>query len=163
MEFTATHTFDAPIEKVWAMFTDEASHVAKFEGMGHREVKVESSSFEDGTFRVRITRLVDLDLPGFAKKVLKPTNTVISDDEWNDHGDGTYGGGFTLDTVGAPVKIAGTTRLTPDGDATRYDLKLDVSVNVPLIGGKILSWAKGDVEKQMAEEFEAGDAWLASH
>ena len=159
----AHHTFEAPIDRVWAMFIDKDSHIAKFEGMGHREVELLESDFVDDVFTIKITRLVDVELPGFAKKVLKPTNTVVTTDEWRSNGDGTYGGHFELDTIGAPVDVKGTTRITPDGDRTAYRLTFDFNVNVPIIGGKIANWARTDVEKQIALEFEAGDKWLASH
>ncbi len=162
MKHSATHTFAAPIERCWAMFTDEAAHVAKFESMGHRDIEVLDCTFTDGVFRIKIQRLVDVDLPGFAKKVLKPTNTVVSIDEWRDHGDGTYGGTFELDTPGAPVEIKGTTQLTPQDATTLYAVAFELKVSVPIIGGKISNWAGGDAEKQLEMEFEAGDSWLAA-
>jgi hypothetical protein len=162
VKVTKQHTFDAPIEDVWEMFRDRDSHVAKFEGMGHRNVEVEEYEASEEHVHIVIARDVTLDLPGFARKVLKPTNHVVSTDQWSANGDGTYGGQFVLETKGAPVHIAGTTHIAPEGEEqTRYELEIDVSVNVPVVGRKITSWAKGDVEKQMQEEFDAGDAWLA--
>ncbi len=161
MKHSATHTFTAPIEQVWAMFTNEAAHVAKFTSMGHRDIEVLDCTFTDGVFRIQIQRLVDVDLPGFAKKVLKPTNTVISIDEWRDNGDGTYGGTFELDTPGAPVEIRGTTEITAQNPDTFYRVEFALDVKVPIIGGKISNWAGADAEKQLQMEFDAGDAWLA--
>lgn len=163
MEHRETHTFDAPIEAVWAMFTDPASHVAKFTSMGHKGVEILETHGDDRSFDIKITREVTVDLPGFAKRVLKPTNTVITTDHWEANDDGTYGGGWVIETVGAPVDIAGTTKLTPAGGQTRYDLTIDLKVNVPLVGGKIANWAKGDLLKQTEQEFAAGDTWLAEH
>jgi hypothetical protein len=163
MEQTARHTFDAPIDKVWAMFTDPDAHIAKFEAMGHREIQLVSSDLSDGTFHIEITRLVDVDLPGFARKVLKPTNTVTSRDVWRRADDGAISGEWELETVGAPVKIHGTTALHAVGDQTDYVIDVTLKVGVPLIGGRIENWAKGDMEKQIQLEFGAGDAWLADH
>lgn len=161
MDYTANHTFDAPISEVWEMFIDEGSHRAKFEEMGHENVEVLESANTDGTFNIKISRLITVDLPGFAKRVLKPTNTVISTDEWRDNGDGTYGGNFVLETIGAPVEIKGVTKITPNGDRTDYRVAIELKVNVPLVGGKIANWAKGDAVKQLDLEFSAGDRWLA--
>lgn len=164
MDVKATHTFDHPIEKVWAMFCDENAHVAKFVGMGHRDVEVLDYAHDPTKTIIRVRRVVDVDLPGFAKKVLKPTSTVESTDRWNDNGDGTYGGTFEADAKGQPVEVKGTTKLTASGDTkTRYEVTATVKIRVPLIGGKIESWAKGDIERQMQEEFDAGDRWLADH
>lgn len=158
------HTFDAPIAKVWAMFHDPASHAAKFTNMGHRDLEVIDTDLTDDALTITISRLVDTDLPGFAKKVLKPTNTVVSVDTWRDNGDGTYGGTFSADTKGAPIKVAGTTSLTPDGKKqTHYVVTTSINVKIPLIGGKIADFSKGIIDAQMDDEFRLGDEWLASH
>ena len=164
MDVTAKHTFEYPIEKVWAMFADQDSHVAKFEGMGHRDIKVLEFENSGSDVLIKVSRVVDVDLPGYAKKVLKPTSTVESTDKWHDNGDGTYGGTFSADPQGQPVDVKGKTTLTPDGDGkTLYQVDATVKVKVPLIGGKIENWAKGDILKQMEDEFAAGETWLSSH
>jgi len=164
VEVSREHTFDAPIDKVWAMFRDPDSHVAKFAAMGHRDIEIVDQSSTPEQFRIELKRLVDLELPGFAKKVLKPTNTVTTIDTWNDHGDGTYGGTFELHAVGTPMESTGTTHIEPDGDKTRYTVTITLKVKVPLVGGKIESYAKGAVvEPQLETEFRLGDEWLASH
>jgi len=161
--FTATHTFDAPLEAVWAMFSDPDSHVAKFTSMGHRDLEVLDSERTDDHLHLVISRIVEVELPGFARKVLQPVNTVVTTDDWYRRDDGTLGGGFTLETKGAPVHVAGTTKAVANGEQTDYEVALDVSVKVPLIGGKIADWAKGDINKQLELEFAAGDTWLAAH
>jgi hypothetical protein len=161
MDFTDHHTFDAPIDAVWAMFCDPASHVAKFESMGHRDIQVVESERADDSFRLVVRRLVDVDLPGFAKKVLKPTNTVTTTDTWQRDGD-IYTGAQVVETAGAPVKISATTELAPDGRRTSYSATVHLEVKVPLIGGKLADWAKGMVSEQLVQEFAAGDRWLAN-
>jgi hypothetical protein len=160
----ATHTFDRPLADVWTMFGTLDAHVAKFEGMGHRDIEVLEFEADDREVFVRIRRVVELDLPGFAKKFLQPVNTVTTTDRWQARDDGTYGGTFSADAKGAPVKVKGTTRLRPDGDdRTDYEITVDVEVTVPLVGGKLASFARGNVERQIRDEFSAGDTWLDSH
>lgn len=163
MDFSGEHTFDAPIDAVWDMFRDPQSHLTKFEAMGHRDIElVEADTDDPDRFTITVRRVVDVDLPGFAKRVLKPTNTVTSTDVWQRNPDGTCTGEQKVDTEGAPVKIAATTTLRPDGDGrTAYEVKVRLDVKVPLIGGKLADWSKGKVQEQLDQEFEAGDAWLA--
>lgn len=164
MEITRTHTFDHPIERCWQMFRDPDSHVAKFEAMGHRDLEVIEQERTDTSLRLVIERMVDVEVPGFAKKVIKPTNLLRSTDVWTDRGDGTYGGTFELETKGVPIETRGRTRLTPDGaDRTSYEVTIDLKVKVPLIGGKIADFSKGIIDKQLEQEFQLGDAWLAEH
>jgi carbon monoxide dehydrogenase subunit G len=161
MDFSDEHTFDAPLDEVWAMFCDPASHVKKFESMGHRDIEVVESQHSDDAFRLVVRRNVDVDLPGFAKRVLKPTNTVVTTDDWTRGADGVCRGTQHVETQGTPVKIDATTQLAPDGDTTTYSVAIQLDVKVPLIGGKLADWAKGMVSEQLDEEFSAGDRWLA--
>jgi hypothetical protein len=161
MDFPASHVFDALTGEVWDMFRDPASHVSKFEAMGHRDIEVLEHHAGDDDFRIVVRRVVDVDLPGFARRVLKPTNTVTSTDQWRRNPDGSCTGEQTVDTEGAPVRIASTTTLIPAGAQTRYDVEVRLDVKVPLIGGRLADWSKGKVQDQLDEEFAAGDRWLA--
>lgn len=164
MDITTTHTFDATPEECWAMFSDPASHVNKFEQMGHHGVEVVEKKKTEQQLKIVITREVDIDgIPGFAKKFVNPRNTVISTDEWNDRGDGTYGGGFVLDTKGVPIELSGDTNIESAGDGqSLYTVVLHISVKVPIIGGKLADFGKKIALAQLEHEFTIGDDWLAS-
>ena len=47
-----------------------------------------------------------------------------------------------------------------DDGTTHYEIEMDVSIKVPLIGDRIAKASKGELEKQINAEFAAGDAWL---
>jgi hypothetical protein len=156
--------FDAPIDRVWEMFHDPRSHVAKFELMGHRDVEILDQQRSEGLLRIEISQVVDVEIPGFAKRFLQPTNTVISNDRWERRPDGSCGGGFEAAARGAPVKVSGTTEARSLGDGTsHYEISFAIAVNVPLVGGRIAAWAEGDARRQLEQEFAAGDEWLAHH
>jgi hypothetical protein len=162
MNHQQTHVFDAPIEQVWEMFRDADSHVDKFERLGHKNVEVHEYDLTEEQVRLVIARDVTVEMPGFAKRVLSPTNHVVSTDLWAAKGDGTYGGTFEAVTKGAPVRITGTTHIQPEGaDRTRYDVTTAVAVTVPVIGKRIASFLEGDVHAQFEQQFIAGDIWLA--
>lgn len=164
MQIVKKHTFEAPIADCWAMFSDPKSHIAKFEGMGHIGVTVLEKKKTKKNLHIKVTREVEIDgVPGFARKFVKPQNTVVSVDDWNDLGDGTYGGTFTIDTQGVPMSVEGKTLLEANGDETNYTVTIELKVNVPLIGGKLADFGKGIVSAQLEDEFRLGDAWLASH
>ena len=163
MDFTGEHEFDAPLDAVWAMFRDPQSHLDKFTSMGHRDIEVLESDAAADRFHIVVRRVVDVDLPGFAKRVLKPTNTVTTTDDWRRLDDGTCTGQQHVSTEGAPVKIDATTKLEDRGTSTAYSVTVHLEVKVPLIGGRLGDWAKGMVRDQLDQEFSAGDAWLRSH
>lgn len=160
MDFRDEHLFAAPIDVVWDMFIDPDSHTTKFEAMGHRAIEVLECQCSETQLHMKVQRLVDVELPGFAKRFVKPTNTVITTDDWTRLDDGHYQGHQVIETEGAPVKISSDTTLVAEGDRSRYVIEVHLEVTVPLVGGKLGDWAKGTVRKQLDQEFAAGDAWL---
>ncbi|MGZ4694250.1 MAG: DUF2505 domain-containing protein [Acidimicrobiales bacterium] len=164
MELTGSHTYAASIDAVLAMLADAEATAAKYESMGHRDVEIIDCSHIDGTLHVESSRVVDVDLPGFAKKVLKPTNTMHQNDEWHEVGDGSWEGVFGVEVVGAPIQLSGVMRLVPGDDTCTHDVTITMNVKVPLVGGKIADWAgKNDVKRTLDAEFAFGDRWLAEH
>lgn len=145
------------------MVHDPDSHVAKFAAMGHREIEVVDCEVDDDRLRIVIDRLVDVEVPSFARKVIRPTNRVRSVDEWHRKDDSTCAGSFTLSTAGVPIEIAGTTSLTARAERSDYRIDVDLTVRVPIIGGRIAEVAKGIVQRQLDDEFRLADDWLSTH
>jgi hypothetical protein len=48
-----------------------------------------------------------------------------------------------------------------DGTGCTYTVRLDVKVKVPLVGDRIAKALRPQLEAQLAQEFEAAEAWLA--
>lgn len=51
-------------------------------------------------------------------------------------------------------------RLEPDGAGTRHVTELDVTVKVPLVGGKLEQLMADNIEKGLEIERAVGVAWL---
>lgn len=163
METTDTHTYDGTVDEVLDMFGNEQAVIARYESMGHRDIEVLECERDEQSVRVRSRRVVDVDLPGFAKKVLSPTNTMVQSDQWIPADDGAWDGSFEVE-VDAPIELHGKMRLTPNGERSEMTLTISMKVKVPVIGNKIADWVgKNDVRTTMEAEFAAGDAWLAAH
>lgn len=140
-----------------ALFTDPDAVAARYEAAGDRDLEILECGPDGDGFVIRTRRTVDVEgLPGFATKVLKPTNTMEQVDRWSapDAG-GARDGTFAIDVKGAPVKVSGTMRIapTPDG-GTRHTVEGKVEVKVPLIGGKIASWAEGPSQARLDAEYD---------
>jgi len=154
MRIEGSHDYSVPVDAVIAMLRDESATVEKYESMGHREVKILELTGDDDALRIVSSRVVDVDLPGFAKKALKPTNTMKQTDEWRRQPDGSWSGTFAVDVQGAPVHIDGTMALTPDAGGSRHEVMLDFQVKIPIVGGKIADWAgKNEGRKTLDAEF----------
>ncbi len=164
MDLKQSHTYQAPLDTVIGMLRDRDATVEKYESMGHRDVRIEACEARDGSLRIVSSRVVDVDLPGFAKRVLKPTNLMHQTDDWKRRDDGSWEGQFDVEVGGAPVHISGTMSLTPVDGGTVHEVTAHVDVSVPLIGGRIADWAtNGDVRRSVDAEFSFNDGWLEAH
>ena len=162
MDLKGSHTYDAPIEAVLTMLRDPKATIAKYESMDQRDVKVLECKESRGSLRICSSRVVDVDLPSLAKRVLRPTNTMQQTDEWHKGSDGCWEGTFDVQVQGAPIHIFGTMTLKPQGQTCTHDVALTVDVRVPFIGGRIADWAgKNDVRRSLDGEFAFNTSWLA--
>src|SRR4051794_10050543 len=163
MELSGSHLYSVPVDAVLALLRDQSSTVDKYESMGHRDVAIVEFAADDTSLHIVSTRVVDVDLPGFAKKALKPTNTMLQTDEWQRADDGSWAGTFGVEVKGAPVRISGNMKLVADPAGSRHDVTIDVQVKIPLIGGKIADWAgKNDVRRTLDAEFAFNDKRLTT-
>lgn len=163
MELSRSHTYPASVDAVIAVLSDADAVTRRYEGMGHRDIEIRECGRDDDSARIVTSRVVDVELPGFARKVLSPTNTMVQTDEWRRDGDG-WTGEFRAEVAGAPVEMSGTMSLEPDGSGTVHTVTTSMKVKVPLVGGKIADWAgKNDIPRTLQAEFDANDDWLSSH
>jgi hypothetical protein len=159
MPFTGDQAYDASVDDVFALFTDPEVVRARYEAAGDRDIEILECGPQgrpDGEgFVIRTSRTVDVDLPGFARKVLKPTNTMIQTDTWSARDlDGARDGDFEIDVKGSPVKVSGEMRIEPTADGgTRHTVEGKLDVKVPLIGGKVASWAEGPSQQRLDAEY----------
>ena len=155
--FTGTTTYpDLSPDEAFARHTDEQFLRRKFEALGGRELRVEVTRDGDHV-QLTIDRKVDADVPGFARKVISPSNTIHLVEQWRPDGEG-YACEWTADSTPAPAKLHGTRTLTATGGGTDDTTDGNVEVKVPLIGGKLADWLAGEARKQLDEEL----AWMRS-
>jgi len=83
-----TYHLNADIDRVFALVTDPKFLERKFAAGGAKDVSVDHEMLADGKCRVTIRRHVTVDLPGFAKKFIQPTNAVLQTETWEPRGRG---------------------------------------------------------------------------
>jgi hypothetical protein len=162
MEFTANHRYDHPAGAVFAALTDFDAVKAKYEAVGQRDVQlVRRDEGDDGAVTLVTTRVVPLDVPGFAKRFLSPSQTVTQTDEWEAAGaDGSRSGRFEVAAKGTPVSVRGTLALTPTGESScTNDTVVTIECGVPLVGGKIADFVAKDTRGAVDHE----QTWLQAH
>src|SRR5262249_38335089 len=164
MAFSGDQNYDAAVDDVFTLFTDPAAVRARYEGAGDRDIEIlECGPHGDG-FVIRTSRTVDVDIPSFARKVLKPTNTMIQTDTWTARAlDGARDADFEIEVQGAPVKVSGQARIEPTADGgTRHTVDGKLDVKVPLIGGRLASWAEGPSQQRLDAEYDFHRARLSA-
>ena len=165
MAFSGDQTYPAPVETVIALFADPEIVRARYEAAGDRDLEILECGPGGGGFVIHTRRTVDVEgLPGFATKVIKPTNTMEQIDRWDEPDtDGSRNGTFTIEVKGAPVKVSGHMSLEPTADGgTRHTINGKFDVKVPLIGGKIASWAEGPGQTRLDAEYDFHRARLGA-
>lgn len=161
MKMTVTHRFDADVETVYALMADPDFMARKYADAGAADIQIDSDQREAGPTIVS-RRKVTVDLPGFAKKVMTPTNTLIQHDEWAAADDaGRRVCHYKVEVQGLPSRIEGTVTLSPDGNGTRQDVVAEVKVSIPLLGGKLEKFAADNGVEMLAQEATFTAAELA--
>ena len=162
MRLHTQHQYSADPGTVFTMLTDEAFLRAKLEARGERNVEVVECRETPEGYRIVTRRTVDLDVPGFAKKILKPANTVTQTDVWSAPGaDGSRTGQWQVEAKGVPVTMAGTMTLSGSAEGSVEDINGEVSSSIPLIGGMLANFVGGTAERNLADEHTFASKWLA--
>lgn len=150
---TVKFTYAQDAETVFRYLSDPETARKRSVAFGDKDIQVTASN---GT--VTNVRKVAADVPGFAKKLLNPVNTVTDAKTWN-----TANKSATLkvDIQGVPVKIAGDIRITPNGTGADYTVDFKVSCSIPFIGGQLEKHITGVTEEGMRTEFNWNQAELS--
>lgn len=137
---TALHSeHDAPAD------VDTVFRALSGEGWAHRKAEVlnDGSTVErreerpDGGVLLQVSRDIPGGVPGFLERFLPRDGRALQTDEWGPAGaDGVRRGSWRADIPGAPAKVEGTMRLEPAGSGTRYVIDGEVTVKIPVVGGK---------------------------
>ena len=166
MQFEVTHIYKRPIVDVFDVLTDFECIRAKYLAVGQTGVELVSrEAGKDGSLTIVTRRVVPLDLPGFAKRVLSSKQTVTQTDTWSaSDNKGARTGTFAVESKGAPVKVSGALRLVPKGaKGCTNTSTVTIECKLPFIGGKITDFVAGDARRSVDHEQTWISAYLAKH
>ena len=152
----ATVRFHYPqdADTLYRFVTDPEAVKARSIALGERDVRVTKSGET-----ITNVRLVESELPSFAKNLFKPTNTVEEVKAWDA---AKKTAKLSVDVKGAPTKVSGTIAIVASGSGCDYVVDFQVKCSIPLIGGKIEAFATGETEKGLRAEYEYTSKALAA-
>ncbi len=96
-------------------------------------------------------------LPSFVQKFVGDEIVIVQKETWTS----PTTADVTLAIPGKPGEAVGTLTLTESGGTTTQVFDLDLSVRIPLVGGKIESLVAGLFRDALDREHEVGVEWLS--
>jgi hypothetical protein len=145
--------YDATAEAVAAMLDD----VAFREEVLERQKVVRGSVDIDGDeVTIEQVRSAD-DLPSFARKLVGDEIVIVQKETWTS----PTACDVALSIPGKPGEAVGTMELVELGGRTTETIDLDLSVRIPLVGGKIEALIAGLFSEALDIEEKVGREWLA--
>jgi hypothetical protein len=161
------HRSSAPhsADEVYATMVDPDFLRARLQQIGGQGAALleHSADLEGARYRLR-HGLDPEDLPSVVRAVLPGDLTVERSERWTRQDSGSYLGDVEVRIPGAPASAAGGMRLRdlPDG-GSELNVRADVTVSVPLIGGKIEGIVAEQVLKLLTAETAFTRQWLAGN
>jgi Protein of unknown function (DUF2505) len=145
--------YDADVETVFGLLTDAAYVTRMYLAIGGTDVAVDNSEQAHGACELVVKRTVTVDLPGFAKRVMQPSNTTVQTETWAAADDlGNRVCTYTVEVQGIPSRIAGNTTLSAHAGGTKQEIRAEVKVSIPLIGGRLEKFAVETGTKDLAAQ-----------
>jgi len=144
MGFHATEIYPADIDTVLTLLCEPEMVIARFEAAGDTDIVVVRCEADGDEFVIESTRTVEVEVPGFAKKVLSPTNEMTQTERWHaPEADGSRRGTMSVDVKGVPATTTATYELRPTADGTRHTVTGEMELKIPLIGKKLGGFLSG--------------------
>ena len=159
MQFTQSISYPGTVEEVVAMYLTPAYLERRFgqfvvDGSSTVSVEGERVSFA-GTVRPEL-------IPAAAARFVKSDLRVTFTEEWATNEAGaTSRTSVTVD--GAPVSVEATSTLNPSDAGSAREVSGNLSVRVPLLGGRIEKEAVAHLGRVVEREQALATQWLEEH
>lgn len=96
-------------------------------------------------------------VPGFAKKIVGESTTIHSVETWSSPTEAI----LEITIPGKPGNLVGPIAISQQGSDVVEHIDLEITVNIPLIGGKIAGVLENLIGKALKKENQVGVEWLA--
>lgn len=156
MKFRRELAYEAGPDEVFAMLADPAFREKV--GAAQQVVSIEVTITPRGEgFALVSDQLQNTaGLPAIAKKIAGDSTQAIVREDWA----GPRSGTIEITAPGKPTRAVGTISLQAAGAGTTYVQELDVTVKVPLVGGKLEKVMADNIDNGLSVEHSTGIAWL---
>lgn len=161
--FDLSADYPSGVETVYAALSDRRYWIARLADSGADTATLDTMQIgADGTIEVATTQALHRDrLPALAAQFHRGDLEIVRHEKW-----GPVRGGTTRTEVrgkvrGAPVSVSGDAVLAPTDTGSRLSITATVSVDIPLVGGKIEGFIGAQLAELMAAEQRFTSSWVA--
>lgn len=151
--------YDRAPEELFALISSGPFQLEIVSHLGGKDADlVEQTVAPEGGVKVVTRQRTGVELPGFAKRLIPASTTVTQTYVWEPaREDGSREGIWSADIKGAPVSMGGPTELRATGSGSVHVFSGEVKASVPLLGGKLESFALDSLRRDLtrAAEFTA--------
>jgi hypothetical protein len=151
-----------PADQVYAKMVDPDFLRARLKQLGGPGAALLEHAADGNGARYRLRHGLDAkDMPSVVRRVMPGDITIERSERWTRE-DGVYRGEVQVAIPGTPASAEGGMRLRDLSDGgSELHVRADVTVQVPLVGGKIESIVGEQVQKLLAAESAFTRQWLA--
>lgn len=164
-KFRCEHAFDAPVERVLAMYLDAAYIPAKYERMGLREVNRvhHHSDAQQHEVTYRFLEQASIAIPAMAKKFMGDSDwfPVEQTERWHRE---SRTGEIVVEIASFKkvVSIQSQMQLVSTAQGCVNQMIWQVTCSVPLIGGSLAKFLADDVQRKTQRDGEVARELLAT-
>jgi cytochrome c biogenesis protein ResB len=151
---TVRYPYSFDVETVFGVFTRKDFIEQKYASVGATNLKFLEYGEKDGTFIIHTERDINAEIPGFAKRFLNPTTTIVQKEVWTLSEEPVKKGVVDVKAKGLPMQMAGNIVLQPTNEGSENILTYEIKVNIPLVGGKLASFLDVEGQKTGNKEYE---------
>jgi hypothetical protein len=142
----------APVEEVVALRTSDQWVELRAKELRDGSRLVQREARPDGGVDVAISRELPSGVPGFLERFLPKDGRVVQHERWGAVVDGVCTGSWWVEVPGAPAELGGTSSMTGRGRVSVQVVDGQVTVRVPLIGGRAEAFLVDVTQKLMVRE-----------
>jgi len=154
VKIRTTDRYDADVDTVFAYLTNPDFLKTRAEAIGARNVRVRVSDKGD-VVEIVMQREIPSDAPGALKKFVPAWSPSVQTESWKKQAGGPYLGKARVEIEGVPVMARSRMKLAAhkDGGSVMM-IETEFKSSVPLLGGKLASFAGETAEGTLQAEYE---------
>lgn len=144
----------ADVETVYAVISGEGWAAAKAEEFDDESLQESRTVAAGGAVTLVVSRGLPDGVPGFLSAFLPAGGRAKQTEAWEAAESGARRGTWKGEIPGAPATVGGAMALEPTDGGTRYVIRGEVAVRIPLVGGKAESYILDMIGRLTAAEAE---------